>query len=86
MATTTIRTLLLSALAVVLVWRAAVVEHEPARFGLWATIDSTHIELTLTLSLLCVQLSAHFVDELLAVSARPLCSQCESPRAGRSWS
>lgn len=86
MATTTIRTLLLSAFAVALLWRAAVVEHEPARFGLRATIDSTHIELTLTLPLLCVQLSAHFFDELLAVSARPLCSHCELPRAGRSWS
>lgn len=86
MATTTIRTLLLSAFAVALLWRAAVVEREPARFGLRATIHATHIELTLTLPLLCVQLSAHFVGELLAVSARPMCSDCETSRARRSWS
>lgn len=86
MTTTTTRAMLLSALAIALVWRAAVVEHEPSQFGLRATIDSDAVELTLTLPLLCLQLRAHFIDELLAVSATPLCSHCGSMRAGRAWS
>jgi hypothetical protein len=84
MTTTTMRALLYSALAILVVWRAAVVEHPPSRFGLQATIDAAHVELTLTLPLLCLQVRAHFVDELLAVSATPLCSHCST--TGRSWS
>jgi len=86
MATTAMKAMLLSALVVVLLWRAAAVDREASPFGLRAKVDSSRVELTLTLPGICVRLNAHVVDQLLAVSATRRCSRCESPAARRSWS
>ncbi len=84
--TNTIRALLLSVLAVLLLWGAATQARESGRFGLRATIGSSYVVVTLTLPAVCMRLTAHIVDELMAVSVRHACHACEARAARRSWS
>jgi hypothetical protein len=81
-----IKVTLLATLAAALIWRAVAVQAESNRFGLRATVGSSRVEVTLALPLLCVRVSAHLAEPLVAVSANRECSRCESLRVGRSWS
>jgi hypothetical protein len=86
MATSTTRTLLLAASAVLLFWRGVAAHPDSSRFGLRATLEPTRIELTLALPLVCVRMSARFAESMTLVSTLGHCSRCKASGGLRSWS
>jgi hypothetical protein len=86
MTTASIRTALFATAAVLLIWRGPSMESDDERYGLRAAIESSRVELTLTLPLLCVRVIARLADPVLAVSASSGCSRCGSTETRRWWS
>ena len=73
---TSVKALLLTALAVVSLWRVGTAGDATAMFALRAHIIESDLVLTLTLPAVCVRLTTHLAQELTNLSALVWCDHC----------
>lgn len=83
---TSVKALLLTALAVLSMWRIATADPAEAAFALRASLSESELILTLSLPAICVRLTAHLVTELTELSALTSCEHCAIDASRRSWS
>ena len=81
---TSVKALLITALAVVALWRLAT----PAAglFALRASVVESELILTLTLPAFCLRVTTHLVEELADLHAFVWCDGCTLQSSERAWS
>ncbi len=83
---TSIKALLITAVAALSLWRVGTAGDGAAMFALRANVIGSELVLTLTLPAICLRLTTHLADELMNLTAFAACERCAPSAYGRSWS